>query len=56
MGIKKPHIGICGLNPHSGESGLLGFEEEEIKPYKILKKKNFSYGSFESCSSFTDLV
>ncbi len=25
-----PRIGICGLNPHAGEGGLLGTEEREI--------------------------
>jgi len=25
-----PRIGVCGLNPHAGESGLLGSEEREI--------------------------
>lgn len=33
MGIKKPRIGIAGLNPHCGENGLFGREEiEEIIP------------------------
>ncbi len=27
---KKPSIGVCGLNPHAGESGHLGREEIEI--------------------------
>lgn len=30
FGIKKPRILICGLNPHSGEDGLLGNEEIKI--------------------------
>ena len=31
--ITRPHIKICGLNPHSGEGGYLGREEiEVIKP------------------------
>lgn len=30
MGIKKPHIMVCGLNPHAGEGGYLGKEEIEI--------------------------
>jgi len=25
-----PRIGVCGLNPHAGEAGLLGFEERDI--------------------------
>ncbi|MGJ8681558.1 4-hydroxythreonine-4-phosphate dehydrogenase PdxA [Paraglaciecola sp.] len=27
FGIKKPHIFVCGLNPHAGEDGHLGNEE-----------------------------
>lgn len=30
FGIARPHIAVLGLNPHAGESGLLGREEEEI--------------------------
>ena len=29
-GIAKPHIGVCGLNPHAGESGHLGDEEIRV--------------------------
>lgn len=33
LGIKKPKIGVAGLNPHSGENGLFGTEEiDEIIP------------------------
>lgn len=33
LGIEEPRIGVAGLNPHSGESGLFGREEiEEILP------------------------
>ena len=33
LGIMKPAIGVAGLNPHSGEGGLFGDEEEkEIIP------------------------
>jgi 4-hydroxythreonine-4-phosphate dehydrogenase len=28
--IKKPRIALTGLNPHAGEGGLLGHEEQEI--------------------------
>jgi len=28
--IKNPRIGVCGLNPHAGEAGLFGSEEEKI--------------------------
>ena len=30
FGINKPKIAILGLNPHAGEDGLLGDEEEKI--------------------------
>lgn len=29
-GITAPRIGVCGLNPHAGENGLLGREELEV--------------------------
>ena len=29
-GIKAPRIGVCGLNPHAGEGGLLGLEEKDF--------------------------
>jgi 4-hydroxythreonine-4-phosphate dehydrogenase len=30
-GIQHPRIGVCGINPHAGESGLFGRGEEEEK-------------------------
>jgi 4-hydroxythreonine-4-phosphate dehydrogenase len=30
FGIARPRIGIAGLNPHAGEHGLLGLEEEFV--------------------------
>ena len=33
FGVAKPRIAVCGLNPHAGESGHLGTEEQRvIKP------------------------
>lgn len=29
-GIAAPRIGVCGLNPHAGEEGLLGHEERDL--------------------------
>ncbi len=29
-GIKAPRIGVCGLNPHAGEGGLIGLEEKDF--------------------------
>ena len=28
--ITSPRIGVCGLNPHAGESGMFGSEEQDI--------------------------
>jgi 4-hydroxythreonine-4-phosphate dehydrogenase len=30
MGIEKPRIAVCGLNPHASENGMFGDEEERI--------------------------
>lgn len=29
-GIAAPRIGVCGLNPHAGEGGLIGDEEQRV--------------------------
>ncbi len=30
IGIERPRIAVCGLNPHAGEDGLLGDEETRV--------------------------
>jgi 4-hydroxythreonine-4-phosphate dehydrogenase len=30
IGYREPRIAVCGLNPHAGEHGLFGQEDEEI--------------------------
>lgn len=40
FGLKSPHILICGLNPHAGESGHLGMEEITIIEPVITDLKN----------------
>jgi 4-hydroxythreonine-4-phosphate dehydrogenase len=30
FGLRAPRIGVCGLNPHAGESGHLGTEDDAI--------------------------
>ena len=30
LGIERPRIAVCGLNPHAGEGGVLGWEEEKV--------------------------
>lgn len=46
--INMPAVGILGLNPHAGESGLIGNEEEKIiKPFlKEYKRKRYLKGPF----------
>ncbi|HEY5228363.1 MAG TPA: 4-hydroxythreonine-4-phosphate dehydrogenase PdxA, partial [Opitutaceae bacterium] len=29
-GVTLPRIGVCGLNPHAGEGGLMGLEERDL--------------------------
>ncbi len=29
-GVATPRVGVCGLNPHAGEGGLLGDEEQRV--------------------------
>src|SRR5690625_4994341 len=31
LGIQSPRIGVCGINPHAGENGLFGHNEETEK-------------------------
>jgi 4-hydroxythreonine-4-phosphate dehydrogenase len=38
--IAKPKIAVLGLNPHAGDNGLLGKEEEEIIRPLINEQKN----------------
>lgn len=39
LGIKKPKILVCGLNPHAGEDGYLG-NEEKITISPVIKELN----------------
>lgn len=55
FGIHKPKIAILGLNPHAGEDGLLGEEEEKIiKPaIKELKdQNNYVFGPYPADGFF----
>ena len=35
---KEPKIGVCAINPHAGEDGLFGYNEEEIKIMPAINK------------------
>ncbi|MDR2428869.1 MAG: 4-hydroxythreonine-4-phosphate dehydrogenase PdxA [Candidatus Margulisbacteria bacterium] len=30
LGVPRPRVAVCGLNPHAGENGLFGHEEQKI--------------------------
>jgi 4-hydroxythreonine-4-phosphate dehydrogenase len=55
FGISKPKIAVLGFNPHAGEDGLLGTEENDviiptIKDFK--NKGNLVYGPFPADGFF----
>ncbi len=55
FGIEKPSIAVLGLNPHAGENGLLGTEEQEtitpvIEDWR--KKGELVYGPFPADGFF----
>jgi len=54
FGIEKPKIAVLGLNPHAGDEGLIGKEEEEIiKPaIKEAKYNMIVTGPFSSDAFF----
>lgn len=55
FGKEKPKIAVLGLNPHAGDDGLIGAEEQTIiKPAIIEAKKNnlLVYGPFSADAFF----
>lgn len=54
FGIDKPKIAVLGLNPHAGDEGLMGKEEEEIiKPaIKDAKHNMLVMGPFSADAFF----
>ena len=53
--LVKPKIAVLGLNPHSGDNGVIGKEEEKIiKPTikKIAEKGTLVYGPFPADGFF----
>ncbi|HFB99378.1 MAG TPA: 4-hydroxythreonine-4-phosphate dehydrogenase PdxA [Phaeodactylibacter sp.] len=43
FGIERPKIALLGLNPHAGDSGMLGSEEENIIRPAIIESKKKGY-------------
>jgi len=55
FGIRNPRIAVLGLNPHAGDNGLLGSEEQEIIMPAIeeaRKKKILAFGPFPADGFF----
>ena len=54
FGIDKPKIALLGLNPHAGDDGLIGNEEEQvIKPaIKDAKQSMMVFGPYSADSFF----
>lgn len=53
--IQKPRIAILGVNPHAGEEGMLGNEEQQIiKPaiIEMKKKGNLVFGPYPADGFF----
>ncbi len=53
--IQKPKIAVLGLNPHAGEEGMLGNEEQQIiKPaiIEMKKKGNLVFGPYPADGFF----
>jgi 4-hydroxythreonine-4-phosphate dehydrogenase len=48
LGIPEPRIGVCGLNPHAGEGGLLGDEEEQVLN-PVLRELRVRYPGVSDC-------
>jgi 4-hydroxythreonine-4-phosphate dehydrogenase len=55
FGINKPRIAVLGLNPHAGDGGLIGQEDDQLIKPVIADQKNkgkLVYGPFASDGFF----
>ncbi len=54
FGIDKPKIAVLGLNPHAGDEGLIGAEEEQIigPAVKEAKRNMLVHGPFSADAFF----
>jgi 4-hydroxythreonine-4-phosphate dehydrogenase len=55
FGVRKPKIAVLGLNPHSGDNGVIGEEEDKlIKPAlkKIFEEGTLVFGPFSADGFF----
>jgi 4-hydroxythreonine-4-phosphate dehydrogenase len=57
LGIERPRVAVCGLNPHAGENGLFGDEERRIIAPAIEMARNAgidAHGPFPGDTVFID--
>ncbi len=55
FGIRRPRIAILGLNPHAGDNGLIGKEEQEViipAVKKLFDENNLVYGPYSADGFF----
>ena len=55
FGIRKPRVAILGINPHAGDNGVIGNEDDDILRPAIEKIKNegeLVYGPYSADSFF----
>lgn len=55
FGIRKPKIALLGINPHSGDHGVIGMEDEEVLKPAIKAMANIGhlvYGPYAADSFF----
>ena len=55
FGISKPKIGVLGINPHTGDSGIIGKEDDEVlRPTlkKLYKQGHIILGPYAADSFF----
>jgi 4-hydroxythreonine-4-phosphate dehydrogenase len=55
FGIRRPKIALLGINPHSGDNGTIGEEDEKImKPIieKLFNEGHLVYGPYSADSFF----
>jgi 4-hydroxythreonine-4-phosphate dehydrogenase len=54
MGVRRPRIAVCGLNPHAGEGGLFGQEDKRIVApavRRLRKKARLPFSGPESADT-----
>lgn len=59
FGISRCRIAFCGLNPHAGESGVLGVEEKQIIKPVIKKLRRYGFqtsGPYPADSIFKNII